>query len=145
MSENYRQALIKSHIQADPFAKMLGAMVEDVQAGYSRATLLIHDHHLNFHGTTHGGVIFSLADIAFAAASNSRGQTAVALNVDISFLQAVTVGERIVAEAREISLNGPIGLYDITVKNQKTGDLIAQNQAMAYRKKQFFVEEAGDE
>jgi acyl-coenzyme A thioesterase PaaI-like protein len=52
--------------------------------------------------------------MAFAAAGNSRGQTAVALNMTISFLRVTQVCDTLVAEAKEQALNGPIGLYDIT-------------------------------
>ena len=61
-----------------------------------------------FHGNTHGGVVFSLGDMAFGAASNSHGQTAVALNVGINFLKASKSGDRLIAEATEQSKTGPI-------------------------------------
>ena len=56
---------------------------------------------LNYQGYPHGGVIFSLADIAFGAACNSHGEPAVALSMTISFLSAVPPGSRLVAEGRE--------------------------------------------
>lgn len=139
MDEFNRRKAIKQHIERDPFAKMLGATVEAIEEGSSRVSLKIEEHHLNFHGTAHGGVVFALADIAFAAASNSRGQTAVGLNVDIAYLQATEVGDTLVAVAEEIRLNGPIGLYEITVVNRYKGGIVARNQATVYRKKEFFV------
>ena len=90
---------------------------------------------------THGGIIFTVSDIAFAAAGNSRGQTAVALNVDISFLRASKPGDVLVAEAREQFIGGPTALYDITVTNRDTGELIAKSQDMVYRKKEWFIPE----
>ena len=57
---------------------------------------------VNFQGYPHGGVIVSLAEIAFGAACNSHGETAVTLSMTISFLTAVSAGSRLVAEAREI-------------------------------------------
>ena len=83
---NQREQAINNHIQQDAFAEHLGAKVEIVAPGHSRVTLIVTDKLLNFHGTTHGGIVFSVGDIAFAAAGNSRGQTAVALNMTISFL-----------------------------------------------------------
>lgn len=136
-----RKQQIDEHIQRDPFARLLGAEVEIPAPGRSRVTLTVTDDMLNFHGTTHGGVIFSLGDIAFAAASNSRGQTAVALNVGIHFLKATTAGDRLVAEATEQSASGPIALYDITVTDARTGELVAKSQDLVYRKKEWFVPE----
>ena len=96
-----RQVKIKEYIQRDQFARFLGATVELLKPGHSRVTLTITDDMVNFHGTTHGGVIFAIGDMAFAAAGNSSGQTAVALNVGINFLKATKSGDRLVAEAIE--------------------------------------------
>ena len=129
---------IGNYIRQDPYARYLGAEIVAITSGYARVEMVISAEHTNFHGTTHGGIIFSLADIAFSAACNSHGTTTLALNVDISFLQATQIGDKLVAEARELSLNGPIGLYELTVKHGEV--LIAQCQAMAYRKRDRFVE-----
>jgi acyl-CoA thioesterase len=94
---------------------------------------------LNFHGMTHGGLVFSLGDIAFAAASNSHGQTALALNVAVSFLRPTGVGDHLVAEAKEIHLGGATALYDIVVTEQNSQQLVAKSQATVYRKRESFV------
>jgi acyl-CoA thioesterase len=132
---------INEYIQRDPFARFLGAHVEILKPGHSRVTLTVTDDMVNFHGFTHGGVIFALGDMAFAAASNSHGQTAVALNVGISFLKATSSGDRLVAEAEEQTAAGPIVLYDITVRDDVTGELVAKSQDLVYRKKEWFVAE----
>ena len=110
MKEN-REKKINDYIQRDPFVQLLGAKVEIIRPGQSRVTLTITDDMVNFHGDTHGGVIFSLGDMAFAAAGNSHGQKAVALNVGMNFLKATKSGDRLIAEATEQSHSGPIGLY----------------------------------
>lgn len=138
MNEDRKQK-IEEHIQRDPFARLLGAKVEILKPGHSRVTLTVTDDMVNFHGTTHGGVIFSLGDIAFAAASNSHGQTAVALNVGINFLQTTNVGDQLIAEATEQSAAGPTALYDITIRDNRTGELVAKSQDLVYRKKEWFV------
>jgi acyl-CoA thioesterase len=94
---------------------------------------------LNFHGLPHGGVIFSLADAAFAAACNSYGQVAVALNVHISFLSAVEVGTRLVAEGTEEHLGGRTGLYRLAVTTED-GTPVALAHGTAYRKRQPLLE-----
>ncbi len=134
-----RNKKINEYIQHDPFAQLLGANIEILRPGQSRVTLTITDDMVNFHGYTHGGVVFSLGDIAFGAASNSHGQTAVALNVGINFLKATKSGDRLIAEAIEQTGVGPIGLYDITIKDDRTGELVAKSQDLVYRKKEWFV------
>lgn len=139
MTEQTRDAAISAHIQNDAFARMLGAAVTLVAPGHSRVRLTVTDQMTNFHGMTHGGVIFALGDLAFAAAGNSRGQTAVALNVSIFFLNPSKVGDRLVAEARECHLGGRTGLYEITVTEETSGTIIARSQDLVYRKKEWFV------
>ena len=99
-------------------------------------SLVVTESMLNFHGTTHGGIVFGLGDIAFAAASNSHGTTAVALNVSISFLRATQIGDHLIAEAKEINLGGATALYEITVTEKSSAQLIAKSQAMVYRKRE---------
>lgn len=140
MKKDRNQKII-DHIRQDPFARLLGADVEIIKAGHSRVTLTITDAMVNFHGITHGGVIFALGDMAFAAASNSRGQTAVALNVAINFLKATKPGDCLVAEAEEQHAAGPIALYDITIRDERTSQLVAKSQDLVYRKKEWFVPE----
>ena len=134
-----RQQAIAEHIRSDPFANHLGAEVEIPAPGQSRVTLTVSPAMANFHGLTHGGLIFSLSDIAFAAASNSSGQTAVALNVAINFLQSSRPGDRLLAEAREVHAQGPTAVYDIVVSNAESGQVIARSQNLVYRKKDWFV------
>ena len=139
-----RRKRINEYIQKDPFVELLGAKVEIVKPGHSRVTLVVTDNMVNFHGDTHGGVIFSLGDMAFAAAGNSHGQTAVALNVGINFLKATKPGDRLIAEAVEQKSTGPIALYDITIRDDRTGEMVAKSQDLAYRKKEWFVPDHDD-
>lgn len=140
MTDESQVVAIEAYIQNDAFARFLGAEVEIVAPGHSRVSLTITERMTNFHGITHGGVVFSLGDMAFAAAGNSRGQVAVALNVNIHFLHPSKVGDRLVAEAKECHLGGRTGLYEITVIEEKSGTLIARSQDLVYRKKAWFVE-----
>lgn len=133
-----RQAEINAFIRQDNYAKLLGVTIEEIGEGYARVVGVVSAETTNFHAIGHGGYIFSLADIAFACASNSRGQTAVALDMTISYTQPAHIGDQLVAECTEIQLNGPIGLYEILVTRQET--LIAKVQATVYRKKAWFVD-----
>jgi acyl-CoA thioesterase len=133
------QQQIERYILKDPFARHLGARVEILAPGHSRATLTIGEEMVNFHGLAHGGVVFTLGDMAFAAAANSFGQTAVALNVAINFLKPSRAGDRLVAEACLCHEGGPTALYAVTIRDASTGELVAQSEDLAYRKKTWFV------
>src|SRR5690606_11267475 len=74
-------------IAADPFVARLGIRFDEIAEGRARASVEVADWMVNFHGTTHGGLLFSLADAALSAASNSRGQIAFALDLSISFVR----------------------------------------------------------
>ena len=68
MPKQTREAAIDAHIQNDGFGRFLGADVAIVAPGHSRVSLTVTDQMTNFHGITHGGLVFSLGDLAFAAA-----------------------------------------------------------------------------
>jgi acyl-CoA thioesterase len=139
MNHGNRQQAINEYIQKDQYTALLGAKVEILEPGHSRVSLTITEKMTNFHLTTHGSVIFALSDIAFAAASNSHGQMTVALNVDISFLKATKPGDQLVAEAKEVHVGARTALYDITVRDEQTGELVAKSQDLVYRKNEWFV------
>ena len=119
--------------QNDRFAERANIELLSVSPGQARAKMTLHPHHLNGYGTVQGGAIFTLADFAFAAASNSHGTVAVAINVSITFMKAVATGT-LWAEAREVSKNFKIGSYIVEVKDDQ-GELVATFQGLAYRKK----------
>ena len=139
MIDNARQSAIDEYIQKDPFAHHLGATVEIIEPGHSRVSLTVTEEMANFHGIIHGGVVFALGDMAFAAASNSHGQIAVALNVNIYFLRASMPGDHLVAEAREQHAGGRTALYEITIRDERSGELVARSQDLVYRKREWFV------
>ena len=95
---------------------------EDGGEGWARASMVIRDDMLNGHGTAHGGMIFALADTAFAWACNSRNVTTVAQHASISFLSAVKAGEKLTAEAREDAAVKRSGVYTVNVygEDQRT-------------------------
>ncbi len=127
---------ITAIIQRDAYTSFLGATVEAIDAGYSRVSLIVTESMLNFHGITHGAIVFGLGDIAFAAASNSHGQKAVALNVSVTFLRATKAGDHLIAEAKEVSRGGATALYDIIVTEKASNELVARSQALVYRKRE---------
>jgi len=127
-------------MRSDRYAELLGIELLDIEPGYSRLSMAVRDDMMNFNGLPHGGAIYSLADVAFAAASNSHGTVAVALNMEISYLRAVPSGTKLIGEATEEHLGRRTALYHITVKSE-TGDLVASCHGVVYRKKEGLLDE----
>ena len=125
---------IKKFFKNDRFADHVGIKLLEVSKGRAKAKLEIKDHHLNGINIAHGGAIFSLADLAFAVASNSHRTVAVSINVTISYLKASVAGETLIAEANEVSLNPKLATYEVHVTDE-TNDLIAIFLGTVYRKK----------
>jgi len=123
---------VKRFFKKDKFAERANIKLLSVSPGQARAKMTLHPHHLNGYGTVQGGAIFTLADFAFAAASNSHGNLAVAINVSITFMKAGTTGT-LWADAREVSKNFKLGSYTVEVKDDE-GELVAVFQGLAYRK-----------
>ncbi|MBE0585141.1 MAG: PaaI family thioesterase, partial [Desulfofustis sp.] len=96
----------------DRFAALAGIEIVDSGPGHCTARMVIEDKHLNAAEVVQGGAIFTLADLAFAVASNGHGQLALAINVNISFLAAVSSGT-LSATATEVCDPNRIGAYDV--------------------------------
>jgi acyl-CoA thioesterase len=93
-----------------------GIAVQAVRAGYAKLSLTLQPDMLNGHGTGHGGVIFTLADVAFSYACNSRNEATVAQQASIAFLTPARPGETITAEAVEQAREGRSGVYAVTIR-----------------------------
>jgi len=122
----------KRFFKNDKFAERANIELLSLAPGHARAKMTLHPHHWNGYGTVQGGAIFTLADFAFAAASNSHGTVAVAINVSITFMKAGKTGT-LWAEAKEVSRNFKLGSYTVEVKDD-AGELVALFQGLAYRK-----------
>ena len=126
--------VLSGKIQNDPYARFLGIELIEINKGYSKLRMQIKGCMNNFVGIAYGGAIFSLADHAFAAASNSHGTLAVALNMSITYISAPLEDSVLVAEAKEVSLTSRTALYRIDVSTEDN-KLIASCQGIVYRKK----------
>ncbi|SPE59432.1 putative esterase AF_2264 [Verrucomicrobia bacterium] len=122
----------------DRFSRRSNIELISASPGRARAKMTLHHHHWNGIGTVMGGAIFTLADFAFAAAANSHGTVAVAINANISFMKAAKTGV-LWAEARELSKNFKLGSYNVEVRDD-AGELIALFQGMVYRKREKIPE-----
>lgn len=113
---------------ADAASAMLGMEALEVAPGRARVSMLVRPDMVNGHDLCHGGVIASLAGSAFALACNSRGTVSVAAGFSIDFLRPGRLGQTLHADAREVSLRGRSGLYDVTVRadDPEAGEVIAE-------------------
>lgn len=123
--------LIKN-VKNDRFAKYVGIRLVEVNKGFAVTELTLNENHLNGVDRVQGGVIFTLADYAFGAASNTQGFTTVGINVNISYFKTPT-GRIIRAEAKEISAQNKICGYQVNVLDED-GSLIANVNGLGYRK-----------
>jgi acyl-CoA thioesterase len=123
---------IREYFKGDQFVMGIGGVLLEVSPGYAKAKLDIEPRHLNGAGVVQGGAIFTLADFAFAAASNSHGRSALGINCSINYVKGISKGT-LYAEATEDSLSPRIGSYTVRVTDQ-TGAVIAIFQGLAYRK-----------
>ncbi|MXV62719.1 hydroxyphenylacetyl-CoA thioesterase PaaI [Natronorubrum sp. JWXQ-INN-674] len=109
---------VRRHIESDAYCETLGIDLVSLEEGMAKTRLEVTDDLTNFHGTPHGGAIYSLADAAFAAASNSDGETAVALETNISYLEAVEVGTVLTATADKTHDGGRTAEYEVVVADE---------------------------
>jgi acyl-CoA thioesterase len=105
--------------------------IEEVRVGYARVAMRIRSDMTNGHGAIHGGMIFGLADTAFAYACNSRNVATVAQGASIVYLAPAKVGEVLIAEAREDALSGRSGVCSVQVRARDDGRIIAQFQGQS--------------
>lgn len=106
-------------MEADLFSRWLGIEVLSVGDGTSEVSMLVRPEMVNGFGIAHGGILFSLADSAFAFACNSDGFVTVALDVSVSFPKAVRVHDKLTASAKRIHKANRTGLYLVEVLNEQ--------------------------
>ena len=119
--------------QEDRLARLLGMELVKVTPGACQVRMAVRADMLNAVGLTHGGATYSLADFAFAVASNSHGQVAVALATHMSYPSASRLGDILIAEAREVSRGERTGLYAIEVRTAK-GKLVGHFSGTVFRR-----------
>lgn len=121
-------------MQTDPYMQLLGIEVDSVKPGQAHLRALVRPEHLNIHGNCHGGFIYSLADAAFALASNSHGVVAVALTTQMQYFRPALPGELLEARAFEENLGKRTATYRIEVS--KGGKAVALFVGTVFRKQE---------
>jgi acyl-CoA thioesterase len=125
----------------DTASRGLGIRIAAVGPGRAELTMTVRADMLNGHAICHGGFIFTLADSAFAFACNSYNLTTVASGCAIDFMAPAREGDVLTAIARERSVSGRTGVYDIEVRNQD-GETVALFRGKSYRIRGHVIEEA---
>ena len=110
-----RIELIAAHLEADPYAAMLGITLADVDDETVTVAMPVTEHHENFLGGTHGGALFSVADCAFSLASNAYDDPAVAVNTHLAITASTTVGDTLTATAAEVHRGNTLATYRVEV------------------------------
>jgi acyl-CoA thioesterase len=128
------EAVSQAMLAKDRVAQDLGIRLLAVNAGSATMSMAIQERMLNGFAICHGGYITILADTAFAYACNSYNDVTVASSLGIEFITAVQGGDVLTAVAKEVSLAGRTGLYDIDVSNQD-GKRVAVMRGRSYRLK----------
>src|SRR2546429_8119863 len=105
--------------------------ITGMRAGWARVAMTVRADMVNGHAVCHGGIVFALADSAFAFACNSHNESTLAAAASIDFLAAAREGDELTAEASELWRSRRNGLYEIIVSNQR-GERIALARGRSY-------------
>jgi acyl-CoA thioesterase len=124
-ADNLARRVAETLLQREGTGPAWVIVIDEVREGYARIRMKLRDDMLNGHRIGHGGMIFALADTAFAYACNSRNENTVAQSASISFLAPAQPGDILIAEARELSRSGRNGVYHVSVRTAD-GRVIAE-------------------
>ncbi|MCB1505198.1 MAG: hotdog fold thioesterase [Hyphomicrobiaceae bacterium] len=116
--------LILQMADRNPVFQHLGLEVVIAQPGHTRFAMPMRQELTNTFGTGHGGILFTLADMAFGFACNSSGERAMTASAAIDYLAPAPVGKRLIADAREVERQGRNVFYDVVI-SVDGGDTIA--------------------
>ena len=122
--QSVAEASARAMYGQDRASQALGMRVLEVRPGYARLAMKVRDDMVNGHQLCHGGLIFTLADSAFAFACNTYDLVTVASAATVEFLLSARLGDELTAIAEERSRSKRSGIYDVTVSNQR-GECVA--------------------
>ncbi|HUH53053.1 MAG TPA: hydroxyphenylacetyl-CoA thioesterase PaaI [Microbacteriaceae bacterium] len=117
--------------QTDHTKDFLGIEIVELERGSATLTMQVRPEMANGFGITHGGMVFSLADTAFAYACNEGDKQVVASGAEITFTRASRAGDLLTAKARRRWLSGRNGLYDVSITDQN-GETIAEFRGRSF-------------
>lgn len=123
---------VREVFSGDRYAMETGAFIEEIADHYAKCSLTLNEHHKNAAGGIMGGVYFTLADFAFAVASNWQKMGTVSINSDISFI-GVPKSDKIFAETELIKDGRTVCCYNVSVKDS-LGNPLAAVKIVGYHK-----------
>ncbi len=150
MSETYTdpdqlaQAVSQAMYANDDASRLLDIKIIESRQGYARLSMMVKKEMTNGLDICHGGLIFTLADSAFAYACNSSNKATVAAGCNIEFMAPAAIGDELIAIARERSRSGRTGIYDVEI-NKQNGDLIALFRGKSYQIKGQVIPQSGEQ
>src|SRR4051794_19308965 len=115
-ADELARAVANGMLAAEGTGPAWGIQIEEVRAGYARLSMALRGDMLNGHRIVHGGMVFALADTAFAYVCNGRNEKTVAAQASIVFLGSANEGETLIAEAEEVATAGRSGVTRVTVR-----------------------------
>jgi len=131
---------LDSVLRSSPLLALLGIELDAWEPGSARLHLSPGTGHANLGGAVHGGILFALADAAFEVACNSYGRVCVAIETACHYSSVAPLGERLVAEATEMSRSRRTASYRIEVRG-RAGELRSWYMALAYRTERWHLGE----
>ena len=129
---NNPRKIINKMFDQDAFSQWLGIEIIDVSEGFCQLKMTVRKEMLNGFQIAHGGIAYSLADSALAFASNSHGRKSLSVETSISHTVSVKEGEVLTVATKELTLSDKIGVYLITIINQRNED-VAYFKGTVYR------------
>ena len=114
-----RAARAEELLAADPYAQNLGIRLDAVDGDSITIEMDLDDSHHNFAGSTHGGVLFSLADCAFSLASNVPGGLAVAIDTHLAITAPTKAGDTLIARVEELTRGRTLATYRVVIKRAR--------------------------
>jgi acyl-CoA thioesterase len=109
----------RSMLAAEGTGPAWGIAIEEAREDYARVSMVVRADMLNGHGFAHGGMIFALADSAFAYVCNGANHASMAAQASIVFLDKVSEGETLIAEAQEVAREGRAGVTRVSVRTSE--------------------------
>ena len=132
MDEKVREA-IKNAVKRETFAQALNMKLIELEDGHSVVEMIYTPENMNnMYDRAHGGALFGLIDEAFETAGQTKGTIAVALNVNVTYVNSPKPGSRLRAEANRVSETQKTASFDIKITDQE-GNMITTCQALAYQ------------
>ncbi len=131
LEESLRYA--RDVVARDPMATFLGIRLKEIRRAYALLSLDIRPEFLNALGRAHGMIVSALVDQAAAVAANATDYRALIAEIKVNFLDAVSSGDTVTAEARAIDLRKSLSLWQVDVRDS-AGKLVAAGQAVGYHR-----------